>query len=283
MSIATSSLLVELNINVWTANKLDRAETDKVNADNSAVKNAAKVHKNLMAGSAMRKNIADFASRCRTLHIARTLPWADRGARLLPMTLFFEYKTELNKLQAQFDTMVDEFIQNYPALVQTAQNYLGGLFDPNDYPDVNEVRSKFGFKITFSPVPEAGDFRVDVPAGELKELSSQYEASFTERMGEAMREPWQRLHKLLSDMSAKLTEREGEVKRVYHDSLVENAVNLCELLTHLNITKDQKLEEARQLLEATMTGANVDKLKESIVSRAELKNKVDSILKQFAW
>ena len=283
MSITSSSLLVEMNINVWTANKLDRTETDKVTADNAAVKNAAKVHKNLMAGTALRKNIADFASGCRTLHLTKTLPWADRGARLLPMTLFFDYKTEVNKLQAQFDTMVDEFVQQYPALVQTAQNYLGGLFDPRDYPSADVVRSKFGFKITFSPVPEAGDFRVDVPAEELRELSQQYEASFTERMGDAMKEPWQRLHKLLSEMSTKLTEREGEVKRIYHDSLVENAVNLCEMLTHLNITKDPKLEEARQLLEATMTGANVDKLKESIVSRTELKAKVDAILKQFDW
>ena len=37
MSITSSSVLVEMNISVWTANKLDKSATDKVVADNAAV------------------------------------------------------------------------------------------------------------------------------------------------------------------------------------------------------------------------------------------------------
>jgi hypothetical protein len=37
MSITSSTLLVELNISVWTANKLDKETTNKVTADNNAV------------------------------------------------------------------------------------------------------------------------------------------------------------------------------------------------------------------------------------------------------
>lgn len=283
MGITSSAVLVELNINVWTANKLDKSETSKVNADNNAANNAAKVHKNLMAGTSMRKDIAEVATAARQFHATRTLPWADRGARLLPTSLFLDYKAEMNKVQAEFNKMVDDFIDKYPALVQTAQNYLGNLFKPEDYPSIDEVRSKFGFKLTFSPVPEAGDFRLDVSADDLAELSSQYEASFNSRMADAMKEPWDRLHKLLTEMSTKLTERAGEEKRIYNNTLISNAEALCDILGHLNITNDPKLEQARQQLESTMVGANMDMLKESPTTRADLKAKVDSMLKQFEW
>ena len=47
MSIASSAVLVELNISVWPANKLDKSATDAVIADNSAGKHSAQVRKNL--------------------------------------------------------------------------------------------------------------------------------------------------------------------------------------------------------------------------------------------
>ena len=72
MSITSSTLLVELNISVWTANKLDRDTTNKVTADNNAVAGAGQFRKNLMAGTSLRKEIADYAAGCRLWHNART-------------------------------------------------------------------------------------------------------------------------------------------------------------------------------------------------------------------
>lgn len=282
MGITSSSVLVELNISVWTANKLDRNETDKVTITNNAGNGAAKVHKNLMAGTSLRRDIANFAAICRARHNELTLPWADRGGRLLPTSLFLDYKAEYNTYRDKFNAMVDEFVDKYPALVQTAQNYMGSLFNPDDYPSADEVRKSFDFRLVFSPVPEAGDFRLNVSADDLAELAQQYESNFTTRMADAMKEPWDRLHKLLTGMSEKLTDQEGKDKR-YHDSLVDNAVTLCGMLTHLNVTNDPKLEEARQQLETMLVGASMDKIKESATVRADMKGKVDSILKQFEW
>jgi hypothetical protein len=286
MSIVSSSVLVEMNISVWTANKLDRGETDKVTANASAVRDAAQVRKNLMAGTSMRKDIADYTAGCRLWHNTRTLPWADKGARLLPTSLFMEYKAEANVRRDTYNRMVDEFITAYPSLVQTAQNYLGSLFNPEDYPSVDEVRSKFGFRLVFSPVPQSGDFRLQVAEQDLQDLREQYESSFNDRLADAMREPWDRLHKLLSGMSEKLTDAENEEdqsKKRFHDTLITNATSLCGLLTHLNVSKDPKLEDARRQLEQTMLGADIDSIKESAEVRASMKSKVDAILSQYEW
>jgi hypothetical protein len=283
MSITNSSILVEMNLSVWTASKIDKQATENVTCDAGANRNAAKVHKNLMAGTNLRKDISNYAMAANTWHRSLTVPWADKGNRLLPTSLFLTYKTEANERRDRFNAMVEEFITNYPALVQNAQHELGTLFNVNDYPSADEVRSKFGFRLVFSPVPEAGDFRLDVGAKEMEELRAQYEDSFKERIAEAMREPWDRLHKLLTVMSDKLVEPEGDDKKVYHETLVTNAEAMCELLTHLNVTQDPTLEAARVQLVQVMTGADIIDMRESPAVRADIKSQVDSILSQFNW
>jgi len=203
----------------------------------------------------------------------------------MPTSLFLDYKQEANVRRDTFYRMVDEFVQNYPALVQISHNYLGNLFDPDDYPSADEVRTKFGFRLIFTPVPESGDFRLDLPAQEMDEVRREYEDSFKDRLAEAMKEPWDRLHKTLTTISEKLTDKEGEDedKKRYHDTLITNAQSLCAMLTHLNVAGDPKLEQARRDLERTMLGADIEVIRESAAERAGIKDKVDAILKQYEW
>jgi hypothetical protein len=284
MSIASSAVLVELNISVWPANKVDREMTDTVNTNASAVRDASQTRKNLFAGTSLRKDIEKLAARIRLYHNQHTLPWADKGQRLLPTKLFMEYKQTMNNYEAQFKQMCNNFFVEYPRLVNEAQTHLGTMYRADDYPDLTNVREKFGFRMAIDPIPESGDFRLDISAHDLEEMKQQYEAKFDERLAEAMRTPWERLHEVLSAMSKKLTDEEGEEsKKRYHDSLVTNAVDLCGLLDKMNITNDPKLEEARKQLELTMLGADIETIKDSATVRESMKNKVDAILQKFEW
>ena len=284
MSISSSALLVELNISVWPASKLDREVTDKVNTDASAVRGASQTKKNLFAGTSLRKDISDFAARVRLYHNKHTLPWADKGERMLPTKLFMEYKQTMNGFEQTFNMMCNNFFVEYPRLVIDAPNNLGSMYKAEDYPDLTDVRLKFGFRRAVKPIPESGDFRLDIPAHDLVEMKNDYEKQYSDRLAEAMREPWERLHKMLVGMSEKLTDIEGDdSKKRYHDTLISNPIELCGLLTKLNVTNDPKLEEARRQLELTMLGADIESIKEDADSRSALKSKVDAILGKFDW
>ena len=283
MSISNAAMLVELNISVWTANKLDKDASRKVADDNYAAADAGHFRKNLMAGSHLRKEIADYAAGCRLWHNSRTMPWADRGPRLLPTSLFFDYKTEAAARQAYFENLVNKFEGEYPRLQQTAHNYLGNLYDATDYPSVEEMRSKFGYRLVFSPVPDAGDFRIDLPAQELDAMKTQYEASANERVESAMKEQWGKLHDMVERMSDKLVEPDGDDKRRWHDTFITNAQEMCGMLTHLNITKDPSLEAARRGLERAIAGVEIDHIKDDISVREDVKSKLDAMLKQYEW
>jgi hypothetical protein len=284
MTISASSVLVELNISVWTANKLDKNATNTVIADSAAqVSDAAQVRKNLMAGTSARKKIADFAAGCRLWHNTRTLPWSDKGPRLLPTSLFMDYKQEMNARRDMFEEMTRDFIGDYPNLQSIAQNSLGTLFNPDDYPSPEEVRDKFGFRLVFSPVPESGDFRLDIPQQDMDEMKRTYDRAFDDRLASAMRTPWDKLHALITTMTNKLHEPEGDDNRRWHDSFVTNAEEMCDMLKHLNVTKDPELERARQALATAMRGVSIDVVSSDPAIRTDLKDKLDQMLKGYEW
>jgi hypothetical protein len=285
MSISSSSVLVEMNISVWTANKVDKDATATVTYNNAANRQAAQVRKNLMAGTTQRKEIADYAAAARVWHAARTLPWSDRGARLLPTSLFLDYKAEANLRRTTFNALVEAFLQDYPQLVQQAQGHMGNLFNADDYPPAEAIRDKFNFRLVFSPVPEAGDFRLDIPANELAEIKAGYNNDFVDRVTDATNSLWKQLHDMLLSMSAKLDDGTGdtETKRRYHDSFLDNADTLCRMLSHLNVTNDPVLDGARERMEQAIKGLSMEGIRSDALYRAEAKQRLDEVLKQYEW
>jgi hypothetical protein len=283
MSISSSAMLVELNISVWTASVVDRAASNKTTSDAHATADAGQFKKNLMAGTPLRKEIADYAALCRTWHNGRTLPWADKGPRLLPTSMFLAYKREADARIAYFSDKVDKFVVQYPRLLAEAPQHLGGLFNAADYPTPDEVTAKFAFNLVFSPVPESNDFRIDVGNTELAELRAQYDNTYESRINDAMRVAWDKLHATLTGVTEKLTEPEGEKAKLFHGTFMSNITEMCDLLSHLNITKDPELEKARRGLEKAINGFQLDDIRTDAGARADLKSRVDAVLSGFDW
>lgn len=276
--IQNSAMLVDLNISLWTARKMDKKVSQEIdNAKNTRAK-GGNYHKSLLAGTHKLEQVQKLVSAIRVWHYTNTLPWSDGGSRLLPMTNFFEYKAKLNEFEQEFELAVRDFLNEYPTLVSAAAFTLGDLFDHTEYPSVDTLVDKFKFKYVFLPVPSAGDFRVDVEDSYVKELKSQYESFYESKLGDAMADAWGRLHDCLTKMSEKLA---GEEKQIFRDSLVTNATELCSLLTKLNVTNDAKLEQARQSLEKALLGVSPDELRKYDDARLDVKAKVDAILDMF--
>ena len=283
MSISSSAVLARLTLNTWTAEKLDREQTDKVLATNNADSGAGKFSKNLMAGTTLVKEILNHGTAIRHWHEKNTLAWEERGARLLPTSLFMQFKQEANMHKAKRIMLVGELCDKYVMLKGTARISLGSMYREEDYPSVDEIREKYKFTLTFTPVPESGHFVLDIPAKELEETKQSCEVEIQRRLVDAVQGAWDKLYAMLSNMSKKLVEADEDTKRRWHDSFVDNPKELCRLLEHLNVTNDPKLEAARVELERAMLGTDLEGLKYSPVLRASLKSKVDSILASHEW
>jgi hypothetical protein len=285
IGIATSAMMVELNISCWTARKLDKRVSEEVDSAKNTKVKAGNYHKHLLAGNPHHEAVIRYAASCRLWNTQQTIPWSDSGPRIVTMENLFNggYKKQLDDRKVEFERLTDVFMGVYPTLISAAAFQLGDLFNREEYPEPEAVAKKFKFNYTLTPIPTAGDFRIDIGEQAKAELVAQYETAFNERLNHAMRDVWQRLYECLTHMSERLASDDEGKRKVFHGTILTNARELIGLLSRLNITNDPKLEEARRDLSAALVNTDIDTLKESDYIRENVKAKVDDILKRFEW
>ena len=282
--VARSAMMVDLNIAVYSGRKQDKStQAEVTNAKGSGSKKAASVYKNLFAECRELEAITKFQARARAEHYRLTLPWNDHGARLLPTKALLEYQNTINRYQDEFHRLVDAFLDKYDTLVAGAAFQLGTLFDRDEYLSRNQVASRFRMDTSFTPLPTAGDFRLDVESAVQRDLVEQYEKKLEEQLTAATQDSWTRLYDALTRLSDRLTIDEDGKKRTIHDTTVTGAVELCELLHTMNITNDTALTKAARKLEEVLSGVTPKELREVDGARLQTKQKVDEILGAFDW
>ena len=286
-NLDTCAMLVEFNASVWTARKLDRSTTSEVVASkNAAAKDAARVNKHLLAGRTELDVITQAVNRARQYVYDNTAPWSDSGLRLLANVNFMKFSARMNEFDEEVAALVKSFVAIYPTLITAQAMALGDMFKRDDYPTANEIMTKFSFRVNYMPVPASGDFRVDVGNAAQAELRQRLEELNNERIDNAMSDVRKRLGEHLKRMSDRLTTDyiAGEAKtRRFHDSLVDGALELCDLTKTLNFTSDPELENARSTLEKLLVGVDPQDLRKNEPLRQDTKKAVDAILDKFSF
>ena len=285
INIATSSMLVELNISCWTARKLDKKVSEEVDAAKNTKVKAGNYHKHLLAGNPHLEAVNKYAAKVRLWNNQQTIPWSDNGGRIVTMDNLFNggYKQQLDVHKTEFERLAESFVNVYPTLISAAAFQLGDLFDRDEYPEADAVAKKFRFNYTLMPLPTSGDFRIDISEHAKNELIEHYEVQFNERLNSAMRDVWGRLHDCLTHMSERLTTDEDGKRKVFHGTMLTNARELIGLLRRLNVTNDPELEEARRDLEQAIVNTDTETIKDSDYVRETVKEKVDAIINKYNW
>jgi len=106
------------------------------------------------------------------------------------------------------------------------------------------------------PVP-ANDFRVQLSSDELSRLQEEMEGRMATVQQEAMMDAWGRLYKHVQHIADKLADPKG----IFRDSMLDNAVETCDLLTRLNIADDPNLEAMRREVESKLVSHHPDSLR----------------------
>ncbi len=88
----------------------------------------------------------------------------------------------------------------------------------------------------------------------------------------------QELHTCLKHMSERLTTGENGKVKVFRGTLIDNALDLTDRLSRLNITNDKKLETTRCNLARILDGLDPHELREDDVVREDIKRQIDAVL-----
>ena len=283
-SLSSSAMLVEVSISLWTGRRMDKKAANDIDVSSGAKTKVMSAYKNLLAGDDSLSAIQKLVGVVRTYHANITSPWNDSGQRLLPTAKFLEYKQEMARLEREYWSLVNNFVPMYSTKISAAAFQLGALFNRDEYPEVEQVEKKFGFYVRYTPLPEAGDFRVDVGNEAMAELKEEYDKLYQYNLEKVTSDAWDRLNKILTQLSFGLrnegNETDGKKGKVY-TSVLDNAKELCGLLTHFNVSGDTELEAMRIRLEESLCGLDASDFKESDYLRSEVKKEVDDMLSKW--
>ena len=278
-TLGSSAMLVEVNISSWEGRKKDKKASAKVTQEARAKKGLANVTKQLLGDSDTLSALRTHVSAARSMHSNMTMPWSNSGLRLLPTAQYFNYSEAISQMQNEFEALKTKFLNSYNDAVVDVQLELGTLFLRDDYPTVESLESKFAFRVNYTPLPDVGDFRVDVGNDALREVREKYNDFYNKQFSTAMNDVWTRLHKALANMSERLDYSGKDDKKVFRDTLVPNVTDMIELLRVCNVTQSTQMSNMANKLEDAMSGVTADALREDDTFRAETKAAVDAVMK----
>lgn len=276
-TLASSAMLVELNISMWVGRKTDKRASADVIRDNNASKGMANVTKSLLDCPQL-DALKSHTAAIRFAHRQATLPWSESGLRLVTNAQYIDYHRNITGMINEFHKLVEQLLDAYQWEVAAAQAKLGDLFDINEYPTTSQLRSKFRVYLTYMPLPVSGDFRLDIGNDAQDVLREQYERHYSEQITKAMADLWQRLLEPLQNMSTRLAYGHGDTPTGFRDTLVSNVEDIAALLKTCNIAGDADMEQIRLDIVQTLRGVTADGLRHDPYLRSQTKARVDNIL-----
>ena len=283
--INSASVLIELRISVWTARKKDKVASAKVARDSGASAKAGNYNKNLLAGCTELEDLKKFVGNARNEHYAMTVPWSDMGMRLIPTSAFFDYINHMTGLEQEFWRLYKLFEDAYQWRTSTAMAELGNMFDHNEYPSVDDIRRKFGWSLSKQPLPESGDFRLDIPNEQQEILKREYDEFYGAQIQSAVNDVWARLKKNLDTVLRQLSpkdELDAKGNQKYnklYDSVFDTSLDLIRMMRDFNLTGDTRMTQVADQLENALYGVNTDALKNSESLRLEKQQEVKDIIR----
>ena len=258
--LQAKAMLVELKITSWSGRAMDQAATLKVTSDAGADDDAATVHKRLIDRKHL-KRINAIIQKARDLHKKLTLPWNDKGMRLLPVAMHEKYVEKLTEQLELLVVAVNTLCEGYQDAIAEAETFLGDLWQAEDYPSEWELRRKFTSGYEFSTVPDGSHFIADIGEEEASRIRRDIERFVHRKLDAAVADLFARLNEAVHAVTKQIAPREdGRVGRV-HESVIEALQGLAESALKMNLTGDPSLTKLCNEIRLAMAGLDAEQLR----------------------
>lgn len=286
-TLHSRAMLCYLKVKMPSLGKTDKIATEEISKAHGVSSDMGKYRKNLYPKESLAK-IQTVISAAKAHHMMTTLPWLDRGGRILPSANYLAHSHKINEFKIEFQDGVREFVTDYTRYLAESARLLGTLFDPADYPDPSQIGSLFSLECRYSNIPSSKDFRVDVSNEAAAAIRAQMDVDDQVAVQEAMRDCWDRVYKVTKHMVDSLysyqpggVDAHGNKRRAvnaFHSSLVDNVRQLADVLPTLNVGEDPQLDNIVKSLREDLCVFDADELKADPDMRQDVASKAAQIL-----
>ena len=216
-------------------------------------------------------------------HKAHTIPFIDKGPRLLPNEMYFEYTEAMRTRIQNVDALMAKHMPFYDQYVQLDvqwRSQSGTRASAMDYPTAEEFKQRMGFEFRFEPLPDKSHFLFDVSEDDMKA----FEKAQHEQAALAHNYRIQQMLEPLTHLVSKLEVPIGEPGAIFRDSAIENIKEKIALARKLCVVSTPELESVIHELEAAITSweANKNWLRESPINRDAAARQLDAIAQKMS-
>jgi len=286
ISLASSAVLVSVDISVWSATKQDRGISDEVTTSKNADKHAGRYVKNLLANHPKHKAVVNYRQTVYNWLQRRTYKW-NQSQNLLPSVDVPKFKQEYHEHQIAFHALVDSLTTDYDSIVSDMAFKQGTMFNRSDYPTKEQVHAKFSLNLYVSEVP-MNDFRCGIANDIADDLFTTYKKQAQTIIESIAQEQSERMVEVMQSISHCCGVDESEVngetrtkRRKIYDTTIQKALEMCESFKRFNLKNDSGLEDARASLEKVLRGVKAEDIRDSDAVRHQVKEGIDDILSKF--
>jgi hypothetical protein len=289
VSLATSAVLVNAEVSVWSATKQDRVISNEVTTAKKADHSAGRYVKNLLAEDPTHKQLLNYRQTVYNWLRRSTYDW-NGSLRLLPVVNLPKFKTEFQHHEKSYFALRDAFLAKYPQIVSNMAFKQGDMFDRSEYPSVDQIKDKFRIRLYVSEVPMS-DYRCSIAEDLAEDLKITYQKQVNDEIvPQVMADIANQFMEVMESISHCCgvdeisSSTDGEVKtkkRKIYETTVDKAKDLCETFRSFNLTNDEELAKASVSLEKVLGGVSAEDIRESDAVRESVKKGVDDILMKF--
>ena len=289
--IADAFLLLRIRCGKHGWEKKDKQATEKVAADNNADPKAVSLSKNLLKGVKEVKKISQEITKARDFLKTATAKWDDGWFMVANQDYLDLYAKMCEYQQTIMGTngdgtdngLVYDLCEVYEFKRIDAQVTLGKLFNPQEYPDVEEVRRNYYFRIE-EGTPSPHEPRIKLGRDNVEAMRERMKQQFMDKFNHITVDVYTRLRSPLKNMVERLNEDylngTGEYDKAgsFHNTLVTNVHDQIKHLRKFNMTGDPLMYELADRLEDMLDGVTSDNLKLNKSARIDTRTEAMDIL-----
>ena len=202
----------------------------------------------------------------------QTLPWSDnsldekdddghavKGWRLCTNTILDSIQEHYDKSNKEWEKEVDSFCKNYKDMLVGAKRNLGDAYNPDNYLSVDDIRSKFKFRLEISLIPQfTSDIRLTASEAMRKRIENDTLNRANRNIREAMVTTVGALVESAEHLSTKLSEYNPKKKSdsFFNESSFDKLKKAVDVLPSINsdiLGNIPEITEAHQKLVKVFT------------------------------
>jgi hypothetical protein len=220
------------------------------------------------------QNVTAIRNRIVSYWKGLSVPYPEQGVRLVKQDDIESFDRQMTRHKAELAEAVQNLDQHYHALRSAAQQRLGRLYNPADYPP--SLRGLFAVEWDF-PTTEPPEFLLRINPDLYQQERDRITARFNEAVKLAEEAFIGEFSKLVSHLTERLTNGADGERKVFRDSAITNLSEFFQRFRSLNVRSNADLDRLVETAQRVVQGVKPQTIRDNDSLRQQVSTQLASV------